>query len=163
ARADDEGAEAAERGRHGVGQGEAEEVDLGVGPQHAEGQDHEPGEGEGRCGGRAGVFENDGREVTGQGCGGCEKGPGRPAQGPGAVGARSGGEWAGPRRIARSRATPAGEPARAGGWSCSVDCMTSTAFGPGNAGRPATASKSTAPAAKMSVRASIGSPRICSG
>ena len=82
ARADDEGGQAAQGARHRIGQGEAQEVDLGVGAQHAEGQDHEPGEGEGGSRGLAGVPEDDAREVAGHGLRGRVAVRGRLGQGP---------------------------------------------------------------------------------
>jgi len=67
------------------------------------------------------------------------------------------------RRITRSTAATAGEPVSAGGCSCSVAFRISMMLRPLNAGRPASISNMIAPAAKMSLRASIGSPVICSG
>jgi hypothetical protein len=51
ARPYEEGREPGERRRDRVGEGEGEEVDLGVGPQQAEGEDHEAGQRPGHGGG----------------------------------------------------------------------------------------------------------------
>lgn len=52
ARPDDDRLQPGERGRDRVREGERQEVDLRVGPQQAEGEDHEPCEGPGHRAGR---------------------------------------------------------------------------------------------------------------
>ena len=81
ARANDERRQAAQGRRHRIGQGQAQEVDLGIGAQHAEGQDHEAGEGDGRNRGLDGVSEDDAREVAGHGLRGGVAVRGRLGQG----------------------------------------------------------------------------------
>lgn len=76
---------------------------------------------------------------------------------------RSSGFLARARRSTRSTDATADEPVRAGGCTYTVACRISTTVRPTNAGRPASISNSTAPAANKSVRAPTASPRACSG
>ena len=76
---------------------------------------------------------------------------------------RPSGFFASARRMTRSTAATAGEPARAGGCSVSVALTTAITVRPPNAGRPASISNKMAPTANRSERASTGSPVISSG
>ncbi len=76
---------------------------------------------------------------------------------------RSSGRLASARRRARSSATTAGSPLRAGGCSCRVAESTSTTVLPRKAGRPDTASYRMAAVENRSVRASTAWPSTCSG
>ena len=69
---------------------------------------------------------------------------------------RPSGFFASARRMTRSTAATAGEPARAGGCSVSVALTTASTVRPPNAGRPASISNRMAPTAKRSERASTG-------